>query len=507
MTRYIHDKSFVSPKKNNVMKRFQISFLLFALVLLSTHVTHAQSRNRLLNQAQSYYISGKYELAIHNLYSASVKKATHKKVVAAANTIIPGIFENLENRIAKMQIKRDQSGSSKEKYTYQLEIISKYEQLSKFSSKFKYSGTTPLMHPQAARFLKKNYKERYLEAVSEMDFLEKGKLEEHYKKGLQLMSQGLYKYSEAEKEFSEILKLDQGYKNVQSKMAEIYYDRAMDHMDKNRREDYKKACVFFKKTKQYVSNFRDAAVRYEEAKKAATIRVAVFPFINNSGLNTVGAIGDIQSDNIVASIFDSEFVEIISRDEINLIIREQQLSTSGLVDEQSTSELGKILGVTHILTGKINQIILNPPHTISTKYEEAEKVYVDSNGKVYSSLAGGLGNLANALLGGDGNQYTEKTAKASVQKYTKEASTKLSCSYKLTEIETGKIMKSGTITTGSHFKHQWATYSGSKYGLSKTSKKLAQRSEKIAPSAVAMVNECAEESAQKIAKDIYSFLK
>jgi hypothetical protein len=52
-------------------------------------------------------------LAIHNLYSASVKKATHKKVVAAANTIIPGIFENLENRIAKMQIKRDQSAVQK----------------------------------------------------------------------------------------------------------------------------------------------------------------------------------------------------------------------------------------------------------------------------------------------------------------------------------------------------------------------------------------------------------
>jgi len=489
------------------MKQYLIPFSYTLLLVLATQTVQAQSLNKLLNQAQYHYLSGKYELAIHNLYNATVKKGAHKKVVAAANTIIPGIFESLENGAAEMKIKLKQSPSSIEKYNYQTEIITIYDQLSKFSSKLKYSETKALMNKQASTFLNKNYKGKYLEAISTMEIIQNSKLEEHYQKGNQLLSQGLYKYQEAEKEFLAIIQLNHNYKDVPSKMAQIYYDRAVDQMRKSNRNAYKKACELFKKTSQYVPNYRDAMSLKEEAKKAATIRVAVFPFTNNSGIQEARGIGDIQSDNVIASIFDSEYVEIISRDEINVIIQEQQLSVSGLIDENSASKIGNILGVSHILTGKINQIIFNPAKIVSTKYENTQKVYVDAEGKVYNSLAGGLGNLANALLGGDGKQYTEKTAKAIVKKYTKVAFAKLHCSYKLTEIETGKIIKSNTVTTESNFRHEWATYSGSEFGLSKTNKRLTQKVEKIAPSPVEMVNECAEESAQKIAVDIGGFLK
>ena len=69
-----------------------------------------------------------------------------------------------------------------------------------------------------------------------------------------------------------------------------------------------------------------------------------------------------------------EFIDIINRDKIDSIIKEQKIITfSGLVDNSQKIQLGEIKGINMMVTGEINQIIVNNPKKISEKLKLSAK--------------------------------------------------------------------------------------------------------------------------------------
>lgn len=64
-------------------------------------------------------------------------------------------------------------------------------------------------------------------------------------------------------------------------------------------------------------------------------------------------IGTILSEYFITSIVKSGRFEVVERAMLQKIIAEQKLSTTGLVDESTASQLGKLLGVDVIITGSI----------------------------------------------------------------------------------------------------------------------------------------------------------
>lgn len=64
-------------------------------------------------------------------------------------------------------------------------------------------------------------------------------------------------------------------------------------------------------------------------------------------------IGTILSEYFITSIVKSGRFEVVERAMLQKIIAEQNLSTTGLVDESTASQLGKLLGVDVIITGSI----------------------------------------------------------------------------------------------------------------------------------------------------------
>ena len=123
----------------------------------------------------------------------------------------------------------------------------------------------------------------------------------------------------------------------------------------------KQSAKEFKIASDFVPGYRDSAERYEEMRKAAILRMAVF-FEDRS--QTYGGYGPVTltvMDNVVSSILNdqsaTEFLELMTRDQLNRVIQEQALSQTGMTNELTAIEAGKILGINQILTGRITQII------------------------------------------------------------------------------------------------------------------------------------------------------
>lgn len=85
-------------------------------------------------------------------------------------------------------------------------------------------------------------------------------------------------------------------------------------------------------------------------------KIAVLDFeIIGEKLDTVG-MGAILSEWFITSIVQSGRFDVVERAMLQKIITEQKLSTTGLIDSSSASELGKILGVEVIISGSMLRI-------------------------------------------------------------------------------------------------------------------------------------------------------
>ncbi len=82
-------------------------------------------------------------------------------------------------------------------------------------------------------------------------------------------------------------------------------------------------------------------------------KIAVLDFVlHGDKLNTQG-MGAIISEWFITSIVKSGRFDVVERAMLQKIISEQKLATTGMIDESSASELGKILGVKVIITGSV----------------------------------------------------------------------------------------------------------------------------------------------------------
>ncbi|RPI95687.1 MAG: hypothetical protein EHM32_05165 [Spirochaetales bacterium] len=76
-------------------------------------------------------------------------------------------------------------------------------------------------------------------------------------------------------------------------------------------------------------------------------KVAVFPFdVKGAGW------GDEFSDSISHCFFKTGRVEVVEREALERILKEQNLSMTGLIDDKSAVKVGKLLGADVILVGR-----------------------------------------------------------------------------------------------------------------------------------------------------------
>jgi TolB-like protein len=282
-------------------------------------------------------------------------------------------------------------------------------------------------------------------------------------------------------------------KETKESAASFYYEKALNLMAKDKQEAYKKSAQSFKKSQTYISDYKDSTELYDICRQKAIKRIAIMAFENKSGNNEFGAIGEEVSDAIISKMLrDSdlmEYIEIVSRDQIDQIINEQKLSQSGIVEYEQTVDLGKILGVQEMITGKVSRMQVSNIDEVTKSETFKKRVTVD-----YEYYTDDNGKQKKRAIKGD------VRAKAKIYKITRTAN--MSVSSTLLDVESAKILYSNSIKEEYKFEYEWATYTGDKRALSYQLKSLIRKDAETAPSKGSMITELSNKISKKLKREL-----
>jgi TolB-like protein len=140
-------------------------------------------------------------------------------------------------------------------------------------------------------------------------------------------------------------------------------------------------------------------------------KIAVVEFSDLDGKIT--ELGKYLSEELITKLFMSKKFDVVERQLLNKILEEHKLNLSGLIDETTAKQLGKILGVDAICTGTItdlvNSIKINA-RTISTETGSifsVASVQINKDDKV-NKLMGKVSYVSSKKIGGDNKTISGK---------------------------------------------------------------------------------------------------
>jgi hypothetical protein len=274
---------------------------------------------------------------------------------------------------------------------------------------------------------------------------------------------------------------------AKEKAAEVHYQKGLRLIKDEKIDIQKQAAKEFKTALSYISGYKDAESLYEKARRAGIKRIAIIPFEDKSGKkDQYGAVAETVLDKIVSNIMNDgsamEFLEIISRDQLEQVMREQQLGMTGIIDEKTAMQVGKILGVNEIVTGKITQIAVTPERKISRMEERS--------------------NTVRRLVG---DKWIDRNIYANVTIYEKASNSSISGSYQIIDVKTAVVKKQGAFNGKYDFESKWATYTGDAEALN--SQDRSYGSEQFAPSPEEMVSKAANNLAITLSSEMKSYAK
>lgn len=238
---------------------------------------------------------------------------------------------------------------------------------------------------------------------------------------------------------------------------------------------------------EYSPGYRDATDRYEEVRKLGTTRMGLMKF-ESSG-SQYGDLGAIVSDKLLNYLASKaaqlEFFEVMDRNQLDIVVREQQMALSGLMDESTTADIGELHGVDVLLVGNVTKSLIDRQKSgpVDKSYSKSVKVgtekYINNKGK-------------------EKERPVFATVYATAKVHTKRADASVGGSYKVLDVKTGQVLQSGSANGTDNWSVSWiGTFSGDKRALPSLARK-----EPNYPSYDSMINT----SSNKVANQIYSKL-
>ena len=399
---------------------------LMCIVLLTSCAT---KHGDLMKRAQANYQTNRYEAALQDTVAALKLKPDYAQAQDLVVTFFDAAVKVRENKIRSLE-----ATPSKFKWD---EIVAEYKGLIEINSLVSNLPPTALIHKRTKQRLVFNIKDY----TPQLNPASEKAAEVHYQEGLLIAASG------------------------------------------NDVNTQKKAAKEFKKAEEYVPGYKDASIRYEESRRAGVKKMAILPFEDKSGqANKYGALSETITDLIVDSVLNdpsaTEFLELVSRDQLERVMQEQHLGLTGLVDEQTAANLGKVLGVHEMVIGKITQILYVPVRTKDTAVNQKATIRVESGTETYTTSDGKVKTRT---------KYVDKNVSARVTHYTRESSASIIGSYQIIDVQTAAIRGSGRFNEKAEFKAEWGKFSGSEAALNKHYRKLCSIAEEFAPTEQEMV--------------------
>ncbi|MGC9362434.1 MAG: hypothetical protein ACP5F3_05835 [Candidatus Syntrophosphaera sp.] len=285
------------------------------------------------------------------------------------------------------------------------------------------------------------------------------------------------------------------------KAAETHYEKGIELAQSSDYPDIQRqAAEEFQAALNYVPNYKDAELRYQQTRESAIKRIAILSFEDKSGSGTkYGSLQDLITDSITSKMLQDKLIskhtEIITRDQIQALMLERQYATPEIINEASATEFGAVLGAHEILTGKIVQINYLSPRVKSMEFSESknmvtgEETYIDDKGK-------------------EKTRKIREDVTCVYEKYTKSTSVDIIISFNLIEVPTGKIKLQETLTANNAWSDVWGRVkSGEIKILSDEALQLVSKEEPLPPSEVDMVNTALQDICTGIVDKIREYVR
>ncbi len=262
-----------------------------------------------------------------------------------------------------------------------------------------------------------------------------------YERGSDLMAER--KFADAKLVFAEILRIDPAYEDVGQLKGiaknEPLYLEGTDHFDAGR---YRAAYRSFEQIFRNDANYRDVAVLMQEALNLGRFPVAISPMVNATAVANMDQRVYAYFVTALTQINDP-FLRIVERQNMETILSEQRLSLSGIVDQNTASQVGNLLGAKALITG-----------TVLT--------YSSNAGRVRRTDKDGFESYQVQLTNAETQQKYFETRYKPVKysEYYQQNEVRLTVQYKAISLESGEVLFSRILEGVEEDQMYYAAYDG-----------------------------------------------
>jgi len=278
-------------------------------------------------------------------YKKGVKLQESGMHTEAADAFYASLLRNRDNTDAKIGMKK----SGQQVLSRKLEKFSKFKTLEE-KKKAVYSYIAALQ-----------YKEKIQKVgvtleippfyTSDYESVTQSYLADLYEAGIGLLEDG--KFEEAEVNFKEIGNFDSNYKDANNlediAYLEPLYTSGIEHYNALR---FRSAYNDFSAAANRDSEFKDCVELKNQCLEDGLFTMALLPFENSTNQNGLDQKISAYALDALTNINDP-FLKVVDRENMQLIINEQQLGLSGVIDEETAVNVGNLTGAQALITGTV----------------------------------------------------------------------------------------------------------------------------------------------------------
>ncbi len=271
-------------------------------------------------------------------------------------------------------------------------------------------------------------------------------LHDLYEEGVAFLEEG--RFEEAEVNFKEIGKFDSNYKDAGNlediAFLEPLYKSGLEHYNAQR---FRSAYLDFDQTVERDPNFKDAKEMRDEALSDGLFTMALLPFTNSTGQAGLDQKISAYALDALTNINDP-FLKVVDRENMELIINEQQLGLSGVIDEQTAVQVGNLTGAGAIITGTVLGLEVN-------------------EGKLNRSTKSGFESFRVKKTNPETKKtyYETRYRSTNYSEFVKENTATVTFQYKIISLETGEVIDSKIVDQTIHDKIHYADFKGDNNNL------------------------------------------
>ena len=385
------------------------------LVLLGTFFASCDSSLKFVQTADKYATEGNYSNAADNYYTALLTNPNNTKAKQGLQKSAQLVLDGKFSSFAKLVVEGNSEAALRQ-YKYCKDYLQNVKNIG-----------IELNWPQAYDQLYEETKQEYIS--------------KQYETGLDFMNQN--RFDKAELTFNKILEFDSSYKNVsvlriQTVVAPLY-EQGLKYIESL---NYKAAYRNFVQVAKFDATYKSTLQMIDLTLKKASLPIAVV-LTGKSKFDNYQDVSFYQQ--LIATISKSKnpFLKVLDRNNIDKLLKEQELGMTGIIDAESASKAGKLLGAKYFLLIDVSQVNFDElPPTVST-----EMAYESFSERVYDNVSGT-------------SQSVIKFKKVNYKETKQYRKVEARVAYQLVSVQNGQVASAEVFSSEQADAHLFARYNG-----------------------------------------------